>query len=102
MTEYALYELCTFITARLDETRTAALAAPPSTGTYDERAWVLRTVEAKRLIVANARTAIDQAWQDDANTRVLVLGLVSSILRHLARVYDTHPDYLQEWALWKK
>lgn len=151
--QYALLELCTFLTARLDETRTAALAASPGPWSYrdvdsiaggavydktrsvaslhyetfeenngeivrllpeheadangrhiaaHDPAAVLREVEAKRLVVANARTAIDQAWQDDAHTRVLLLHLVSSVLRHLAHLYDTHPDYRQEWKLWKQ
>lgn len=59
-----------------------------------------RDVKAKRRIVANARTAIDQAWQLDTEARVAILHLVSRTLRHLAHLYDTHPDYLQEWRLW--
>lgn len=63
-------------------------------------AAILLDVKAKRRIVATMRSTIDHAWQDDMNTRVLVLALVSRTLRHLAHLYDTHPDYLQEWKLW--
>jgi uncharacterized protein DUF6221 len=88
--EYALIELCNFLTDRLDETHASAPAAAD------------RDIKAKRRIVANMRTAIDQAWQDAPHTRTLILHLASRTLRHLAHLYDTHPDYQQEWRLWSE
>jgi uncharacterized protein DUF6221 len=86
--EYSLIELCNFLVHRLDETHAQA----PATADRD--------IKAKRRILANMRTAIDQAWQLETEARVAILALVSRTLRHLAHLYDTHPDYQQEWKLW--
>lgn len=151
--EYALIELCHFLTYRLDETHALTRGTSPGPWRYSDvesiaggalydptrsiagmyyesptendgtivrilpaheadangrhiaahdPAAVDRDIKAKRRIVANMRTAIDQAWQDDPDTRTLILGLVSRTLRHLAHLYDTHPDYQQEWRLWSE
>lgn len=151
--EYALIELCNFLTNRLDETHATTQGTSPGEwryadvdsiaggAVYDSTRSVAsvhyetptendgtivrllpvheadangrliaahhpsavdRDIKAKRRIVANMRTAIDEAWQLDAEARTAILGLASRTLRHLAHLYDTHPDYQQEWRLWRE
>jgi hypothetical protein len=91
--------LTEFLTARLDETETAAKAVSPE-GAYQVRTilrgptrdflefWgpglVLREVEAKRAIVAGPDAWVTERFQ-------------SWVLGHLAAVYADHPDYDEAW-----
>lgn len=151
--EYALLELCHFLTYRLDETHALQQGTSPAPWRYSDvdsipggalydpdrsiahmhyetptendgsivrllpvheadanghfiaahdPAAADRDIKAKRRIVANMRTAIDHAWQVEPDARVTILHLVSRTLRHLAHLYDTHPDYQQEWRLWSE
>jgi hypothetical protein len=106
-------DLVTFLNARLDEDEAAAEVA----GT-DERMWplapdparVLREVKAERAILAEhmpreydryGRTGIycrtcvtdHEAYMDDDAPDTWPCATV----RHLAAVWDGHPDYRPEW-----
>lgn len=62
-------------------------------------AHVLADITAKRAIVSNMRTALDQSWQDSADTRVLVEHLATTVLCRLAQPYADHPDFDPTWRM---
>lgn len=81
-----------FLDARLDDER-----ANP-TGRYVSRAEAFKDIEAKVRIMNRAYEARDLArsFPDDPGTRV-TLAAYGAVLRHLAEVYNTHPDYQRDW-----
>lgn len=99
---YEALPLVQFVTARLEERKVIAQKwlqphAPNSTRPAVER--MLVDLEATRKIVANARTALDQAWQLGEEAREATAHLAVRTLQHLAELDDDHPDYEQAWQL---
>lgn len=82
--------LVQFVTARLSERKTDTTRAP-------ER--VVAELEAIRKIIANARTALDQAWQLGEEAREATAFLAVRTLQHLAELDADHPDYDPAWQL---
>lgn len=81
-----------FVTARLDEDEAAA----ETWREHDERP--LREVAAKRAII-NTLTSRTQADDSEAATwhQVGYGRARYDVLRLMAAVYDSHPDYRPEW-----
>lgn len=82
--------LVQFVTARLAERKT-------DTTRTAER--VAAELEAIRKIIANARTALDQAWQLGEEAREATAYLAVRTLQHLAELDADHPDYDPAWQL---
>lgn len=85
-------ELAAFLEARLGHE-----SANP-TGRYTSRAEAFKDIEAKVRIMNRAGEARDlvRSFPDDAGANA-VLAAYGSVLRHLAAVYDRHPDYQRTW-----
>ncbi|MFF0144442.1 hypothetical protein ATK36_3382 [Amycolatopsis sulphurea] len=77
-----------FLDARLDEE-----AANPT-----RRAEAFKDIEAKVRIMNRAYEARDlvRSFPDDPGT-IAILTAHAAVLRHLAEVYNTHPDYQRNW-----
>ncbi len=91
--DLALFDtVAAFLDARLDDER-----ANP-TGRYASRAEAFKDLEAKVRIMNRAYDARDLArsFPDDASARAM-LTVYDAVIRHLAEVYDTHPDYQHHW-----
>ena len=98
-----LAALAAFLTARIDEDEAAAKAWLPF-GNPDAPARehiarydpgrVLREVEANRRILAEFQAQDGDPWSADAD---YFAGLVF-VVKALAGVYSSHPDYRQEWT----
>lgn len=66
----------------------------------------LREVAAKRAILAQEEAARSQFEHVKSSTtypaiEVLIgqVAALATVIRHLASIYSSHPDYQQEWAL---
>lgn len=81
-----------FLDARLDDE-----SANPA-ARYTSRAEAFKDIEAKVRIVNRAYEARDlvRSFPDDAGAGAL-LAAYGTVLRHLAEVYDRHPDYQRAW-----
>lgn len=81
-----------FLDARLDDER-----ANP-TGRYVSRAEAFKDIEAKVRIMNRAYEARDLArsFPDDPSASAM-LTVYDAVIRHLAEVYNTHPDYRHHW-----
>jgi hypothetical protein len=81
-----------FLEARLDDE-----SANP-TGRYADRAEAFKDIEAKVRIMNRAYEARDlvRSFPDDAGASS-VLAAYDAVLRHLAEVYDRHPEYQRHW-----
>jgi hypothetical protein len=98
--------LVQFVTARLGERKTVAQGwtephgiSPEMPGAVLAVERVLAELEAIRKIVANARTALDQAWQLGEEAREASAFLAVRTLQHLAELDADHPDYDPAWQL---
>lgn len=85
--------LVQFVTARLAERKQAVQGTPA------DPEKLLAQLEATRKIVANARTALDQAWQLGEEAREATAHLAVRTLQHLAELDADHPDYDPAWQL---
>lgn len=81
-----------FLDARLDEE-----AANP-TRRYTSRTEAFKDIEAKVRVMNRAYEARDLvgSFPDDPVVTA-VLAAHEAVLRHLAEVYNTHPDYQRDW-----
>ena len=81
-----------FLDARLDEE-----AANP-TRRYTSRTEAFKDIEAKVRIMNRAHEARDlvRSFPDDPGATA-ILAVHEAVLRHLAEVYNTHPDYQRDW-----
>jgi hypothetical protein len=85
-------EVAAFLDARLDDE-----SANP-TGRYASRAEAFKDIEAKVRIMNRADEVRDlvRSFPDDVGATA-VLAAYGAVLRHLAEVYDRHPDYQRAW-----
>ena len=65
----------------------------------NDPARVIAQIEATRKIIANARTALDQAWQLGEEAREATAYIAVRTLQHLADLDADHPDYDPAWQL---
>lgn len=103
-------DLVAFVTARLDERAALARAADGPTWDFEaeladaahidanDPAHVLREVAAMRAIVAAyEHKAESMARYPNAGNASGLMSL-DGVLKHLAAIWDGHPDYRPEWA----
>jgi hypothetical protein len=67
---------------------------------WNDPARVLREIEVKRTILIEHSTVTEWNWpsQPDGSVPMEYVEALRRTLRHLAAVYDSHPDYRPQWA----
>jgi hypothetical protein len=91
--DLALFDaVAAFLDARLDEE-----AANP-TRRYTSRAEAFKDIESKVRIMNRAHEARDlvRSFPGDPGVTA-ILAVHDAVLRHLAEVYNAHPDYRRDW-----